>query len=75
MNAATNEFLQLAAAEDDAPLKADALRRLENLKDRTASLAKAINKLPVDHPIRRYVDEEIAFAYSISSYEALNSNS
>ena len=69
LNAAINEFLQLASAEDDAPSKADALRRLESLKGQTASLAKAINKFPVDHPIRRYVDEEIAFAYSISKYE------
>ena len=69
VNAVTNRFLQLAAAEDDAPSKADALKRLENLKDRTDSLQKAINELPVDNPIREYVDEEIAFAYSISRYE------
>jgi hypothetical protein len=69
LNAAINEFLQLASAEDDAPSKADALTRLESLKGQAASLAKAINKFPVDHPIRRYVDEEIAFAYSIAKYE------
>jgi hypothetical protein len=69
INAATNKFLQLASAEEDAPLKADALKRLENLKGRTTSLEEAINELPVDNPIREYVDEEIAFAYSISRYE------
>ena len=67
--AATYEFLRLAYAEDDAPSKADALQRLKNLKGPTESLQKAINKLPVDNPIREYVDEEIAFAYSISNYE------
>ena len=67
--AATYEFLRLAYAEDDAPSKADALQRLKNLESQTESLQKAINELPVDNPIRGYVDEEIAFAYSISKYE------
>ena len=70
LNAVTNKFLQLAAAEGDAPSKADALKRLENLKGQTASLQKAINELSVDDPIREYVDEEIAFAYSISNYQS-----
>jgi hypothetical protein len=69
VNAATNKFLQLAAAEDDAPSKADALERLKDLKERTDSLQDAINNLAVDHPIREYVDEEIAFAYSIAKYD------
>jgi hypothetical protein len=68
--AATYEFLQLAYAEDIAPSKADALGRLENLESQTESLQKAINELPVDNPIREYVDEEIAFAYSISKYDS-----
>jgi hypothetical protein len=69
VNAVTNKFLQLASAEDDAPSKAEALERLEKLKDRTDSLLEAINELAVGNPIRQYVDEEIAFAYSISQYE------
>jgi hypothetical protein len=68
--AATYKFLRLAYAEDDAPLKADALKRLENLKSQTESLQKEINELPVDNRIREYVDEEIAFRYSISNYES-----
>ena len=67
--AATYEFLRLAYAEGIAPSKADALERLEKLESQTESLQKAINELPVDNPIREYVDEEIAFAYSISKYE------
>jgi hypothetical protein len=39
------------------------------LKNRTDSLHEAINELPVDNPVRQYVDEEIAFLYSISQYE------
>jgi hypothetical protein len=69
VNAVTNKFLQLASAEEDAPLKEDASNRLRSLKDRTDSLHEAINELPVDNPVRQYVDEEIAFAYTISQYE------
>jgi hypothetical protein len=69
VNAVTNKFLQLASAEEDAPSKEDALNRLRSLKDRTDSLHEAINELPVDNPVRQYVDEEIAFAYTISQYE------
>ena len=69
VNAVINKFLQLASAEVDAPLKEDAFNRLRNLKDRTDSLREAFNELPVDNPVRQYVDEEIAFAYSISQYE------
>ena len=67
--AATYDFLRLAYAEDIAPSKADALERLKNLESQTESLQKAINELPVDNPVRQYVDEEIAFAYTISQYE------
>jgi hypothetical protein len=70
VNAVTNKFLQLASAEDNAPSKAEALERLEKLKDRTDSLLEAINELPVGNPIRQYVDEEIAFAYSDRSGDA-----
>jgi hypothetical protein len=69
VNAVTSEFLQLAEAEDDAPSKEDALKRLKNLNDRSNSLQKAINKLAVDDPVRGCVDEGIAFAYSIAKYE------
>jgi hypothetical protein len=69
VNAVTNKFLQLAAAEDDATSKAGALKRLKDLKDRTDSLQEAINRLAIGNPIREYVDEEIAFAYSISKYD------
>ena len=69
VNDVTEKYLRLASAEQDAPSKADALKRLEDLKGRTASLKEAINELPADNPIREYVDEQIAFAYSISKYE------
>jgi hypothetical protein len=69
VNDVTNKFLQLASAEEEAPLKQDALNRLRNLKERTDYLHQTINELPVDNPIRQYVDEEIAFAYTISQYE------
>jgi hypothetical protein len=42
---------------------------LQNLKNQTASLQKAVNEFPIDNPIREYVDEEIAFRYAISKYE------
>jgi hypothetical protein len=69
ISAVSHEFLRLVSAED-APSKADALKRLENLKGQTDSLQEAINELSVDNPIRDYVDEEIAFAYSISNYQS-----
>jgi hypothetical protein len=69
VTAVTNKYMQLASAEENASSKEDALNRLRNLKDRTVFLHAAINELPVDNPVRQYVDEEIAFAYTVSQYE------
>ena len=66
---ATVRFLQLAAAQKNAPLKDDALERISRLRKRAQSFLDAINEPPVGDELRHYVDENLALTYSLFDFD------
>jgi hypothetical protein len=65
---ATNQFLQLAAAED-TPLMKDALKRITRLRDRAQSFNDVINERRIGDGIRSYVNDQLADTYGLLKYD------